>query len=136
MKRNVKCLFKCSEGDVIKLNMDGKPFALSYNSSQSYLRKDNMKLILSFNHLSGRCSYGDCIIVPAGSRWGAFEADDGIVLMRFSQTVGWVFWGGTYRDGYTVRTVVTLESAIRFKPSEVNAVLAILNVDKKETVDG
>lgn len=136
MERNVEFLYDCRVGDIVLQNLEGQVFGNAYNPPSRHVNYCKSKLVISYNPTSCLGSLGDCIVLPIGISWGAYEAEDGIVLVRFSYSVGWLFWGGTYHDGKSIRTVVRLDNATRFERSKVKAVLAILNVDFKETVSG
>lgn len=134
MKRNVKFLIKANEGEVVCVTDNGRPYSkLLQRGSDIY---QEPKLVLSFNATSGKGSLGDCIVRPDNYKWGAFEATDGIVLMRFDFHVGWLFWAGTYPNGKAIKPCVRFSDAIRYSKAKAMVAMAILNVDKKEMIHG
>ena len=135
MKRNVKFLIKANEGEVVCVTDNGRPYSkLLQRGSDIY---QEPKLVLSFNATSGKGSLGDCIVRPDNYKWGAFEATDGIVLMRFDFHVGWLFWAGTYPNGKAIKPCVRFDEAILYETKAAAMVaLAVLNVDKKEYANG
>ncbi len=136
MQRNVEFLGVEEVGNVVLQNLEKQVVGRAYHVHNRSVNYSNSKLVLSYNPTNRKGSLGDCIVPPADFRWGAYEAGDGIVLMRFSYSVGWLFWGGTNWDGFSIKIITHLDNAIRYKQSQVKAVLAILNVDKKETSNG
>lgn len=134
MKRNVKFLIKAIEGEVVSVTGKGNPYSKLLQRGTDIYQEP--KLVLSFNPLSGRGTIGDCIVRPDDYRWGAFEAGDGFVLMRFDFHVGWLFWAGTYPNGKAIKPCVRFSDAIRYSKAKAMVALAILNVDKKEMIHG
>jgi len=134
MKRNVKFLIKASEGGVVGVNDNGQPFCTVHLIGSDIYHSP--RLVLSFNPISGKGSLGDCIVRPDNYKWGAFEAGDGFVLMRFDFHVGWLFWAGTYPNGKAIKPCVRFSDAIRYSKAKAMVALAILNVDKKEMIHG
>lgn len=132
MKRNVEFLIKAYEGEVVSVTENGRPYSKLMRVSDMY---QDPKLVLSFNPTSGNGSLGDCIFRPENYKWGAFEAGDGVVLMRFDLHVGWLFWAGTYPNGKSIKPCVRFSDAIRYSKAEAMVALAVLNVDKKKEVN-
>ena len=96
-----------------------------------------LKLVLSFNHAHSIGDIGDCIVLPHKHEWGMFETQNGFVLMRCDFHVGWLFWAGTYPNGKSIVPCVRFDDAIEYKTKAAAMVaLAVLNVDKKEMING
>ena len=135
MKKNVKFLIEAHEGEVVSITDEGKPYGKLLQRGTEIYR--DPKLVLAFDRNTGLGTIGDCVVRPDNYKWGAFEASDGLIIMRFDFHVGWLFWAGTYPDGKAIKPCVRFDEAIRYETKAAAIVaLAILNVDKKEYANG
>lgn len=122
------------EGQIVVPDEHGHPYTVLHFNAFRY---SDMKLVLSFNRDSSIGIVGDCVVRPTNHDWGIFETHNGFVLMRSDFHVGWLFWCGCYPNGKAIKPCVRFDDAIEYKTkASAMVALAVLNVDKKEMING
>lgn len=131
--RTVTFRVPAREGQIVVPDGEGHPYTVLHCNAS---RHADMKLVLSFNQGHSIGDVGDCIVRPREHEWGMFETQNGFVLMRSDFHVGWLFWGGCYPNGKSIKPCVRFDEAIEYKTkAEAMVALAVLNVDKKKEVN-